>query len=69
LLRSIRGGIPEDPDPLPGGSRKGEPRRFAVLQRPPDDRVVDPELVIDARDPDFVVVAPDLGVVIEDKGW
>lgn len=58
------------PDRLPGGSGKGEQRLFAILQRLPDDWVVYYEPVISDRYPDFVLIAPDLGVaVIEVKGW
>ena len=58
------------PDRLPSGSSKGEQRLFAVLQRLPEDWVVYYEPVISKRYPDFVVIAPDLGViVIEVKGW
>jgi hypothetical protein len=58
------------PDRLPGNSSKGEQRLFAVLQKLPDDWIVYYEPVISARYPDFVVIAPDLGViVVEVKGW
>jgi hypothetical protein len=55
---------------LPSGSSKGEQRLFAILQRLPDDWIVYYEPVISDRYPDFVIIAPDLGiVVIEVKGW
>jgi superfamily I DNA/RNA helicase len=58
------------PDRLPSGSSKGEQRLFAILQKLPDDWIVYYEPVISARYPDFVVIAPDLGIiVIEVKGW
>jgi hypothetical protein len=58
------------PDRLPSSSRKGEQRLFAILQRLPDDWIVYYEPVISDRYPDFVVIAPDLGIaVIEVKGW
>jgi Nuclease-related domain/AAA domain/UvrD-like helicase C-terminal domain len=58
------------PDRLPSGASKGEQRLFAVLQKLPDDYIVYYEPVIGVRYPDFVVIAPDLGIiVIEVKGW
>jgi hypothetical protein len=58
------------PDRLPSGSSRGEQRLFATLQRLPDDYLVYYEPVISKRYPDFVVLAPDLGVIIiEVKGW
>jgi hypothetical protein len=58
------------PDRLPSSSSKGEQRLFAILQRLPDDYIVYYEPVIAERYPDFVLIAPDLGVmVIEVKGW
>ncbi len=58
------------PDRLPSGSSKGEQRLFAILQRLPDDWIAYYEPVISDRYPDFVVIAPTLGViVIEVKGW
>ena len=58
------------PDRLPGNSSRGEQRLFAALQRLPDDCLVYYEPVIAFRYPDFVVIVPDLGVlVIEVKGW
>src|SRR5215213_9254918 len=58
------------PDRVPSGASQGEKRLFGVLQNLPDDYVVYYEPVVDNRYPDFVVLAPDLGVmVIEVKGW
>jgi hypothetical protein len=58
------------PDRLPSGSSKGEQRLFAILQRLPDVWIIYYEPVISDRYPDFVVIAPDLGIaVIEVKGW
>ena len=58
------------PDRLPSGSSKGEQRLFAILQKLPDDYIVYYEPVVSDRYPDFVMIAPDLGVaVIEVKGW
>lgn len=58
------------PDRLPSRSSQGEQRLFAVLQRLPDDWIVYYEPVIGERYPDFVIIAPDMGIlVIEVKGW
>jgi hypothetical protein len=58
------------PDRLPSGSSRGEQRLFAILQKLPDDYLVYYEPVISERYPDFVILAPDLGVIIiEVKGW
>ena len=58
------------PDRLPSGSSQGEKRLFAILQKLPDDYIVYYEPIISERYPDFVVLAPDLGVIIiEVKGW
>jgi hypothetical protein len=52
------------PDRLPSGSSKGEQRLFAILQRLSDDCLVYYEPVISNRYPDFVVLDPDLGIVV-----
>jgi superfamily I DNA/RNA helicase len=58
------------PDRLPSGSSKGEQRLFAILLRLPDDWIVYYEPVISNRYPDFVVISPNLGIIIiEVKGW
>lgn len=58
------------PDRLPQGASAGEKRVFDALQRLPDDCVVYYEPVVRARYPDFVVIMPDVGLlVIEVKGW
>jgi hypothetical protein len=58
------------PDKLPSNHSQGEARLFGILRRLPDDYLVYYEPVIRQKYPDFVVVAPDLGVlVIEVKGW
>lgn len=58
------------PDKLPGRASRGEERTFQILKRLPDDYTVYYEPNIDNRRPDFVVIAPDLGVIIiEVKGW
>jgi len=57
------------PEYLPDGATQGERRVFAALQALPDDVVVYYEPVIRRRFPDFIVIAPTLGViVIEVKG-
>lgn len=57
------------PEHLPDGASQGERRAFAALQALPDDVVVYYEPVIARRYPDFIVIAPTLGViVIEVKG-
>ena len=58
------------PDRLPSKASRGEERTFALLKKLPDDYLVYYEPNIDNRHPDFIVIAPDLGViVIEVKGW
>lgn len=58
------------PDRLPSRASRGEERTFALLKKLPDDYLVYYEPNIDSRHPDFIVIAPDLGViVIEVKGW
>lgn len=57
------------PEFLPDGATQGERRVFAALQALPDDVIVYYEPVIARRYPDFIVIAPTLGViVIEVKG-
>ncbi|MCX6701544.1 MAG: NERD domain-containing protein [Methanomicrobiales archaeon] len=58
------------PDRLPSSASRGEERTFAFLKKLPDDYLVYYEPNIDNRHPDFIVIAPDLGVIIiEVKGW
>lgn len=58
------------PDKLPAGASRGEVRTFDILRKLPDDYLVYYEPNIDNRRPDFIVIAPDLGImVIEVKGW
>jgi hypothetical protein len=58
------------PDVLPRSATAGERRVHALLRRLPDDCVVYYEPMVRDRCPDFVVIAPDLGLlVIEVKGW
>jgi hypothetical protein len=58
------------PDRLPANASAGEGRVFAALQRLDDDCIVYYEPIVRARHPDFLVLIPDLGLlVIEVKGW
>jgi hypothetical protein len=58
------------PDRLPSGTSAGERNLFSILQRLPDDYIVYYEPVIRKRYPDFIVICPDVGLlVIEVKGW
>jgi hypothetical protein len=58
------------PDRLSAKASRGEERTFAFLKKLPDDYLVYYEPNIDNRHPDFIVIAPDLGVIIiEVKGW
>lgn len=57
------------PEFLPDGATQGERRVFAALQSLPGDVMVYYEPVIRRRFPDFIVIAPSIGViVIEVKG-
>jgi hypothetical protein len=58
------------PDRLSSKASRGEERTFAFLKKLPDDYLIYYEPNIDNRHPDFIVIAPDLGViVVEVKGW
>lgn len=58
------------PDRLPNNASAGEKKLFSVLQNLPEDYIVYYEPVIKERYPDFVVICPDMGLlVIEVKGW
>lgn len=58
------------PDRLPAKATRGEERTYNLLKKLPDDYLVYYEPKIDNSHPDFIVIAPDLGViVIEVKGW
>lgn len=58
------------PESVPSGRPRGERRVFDILQYLPDDYIVYHEPFIAQRYPDFVVICPDLGLmVIEVKGW
>ena len=58
------------PDRLPSGVSQGERKLFSILQKLPDNYIVYFENNITGYYPDFIVIAPDLGLmVIEVKGW
>ena len=58
------------PDRLPSGASAGEKRVFEVLQRLPDNCIVYYEPIVGNRYPDFVVIMPEIGLlIIEVKGW
>jgi Txe/YoeB family toxin of Txe-Axe toxin-antitoxin module len=58
------------PDKLPRRASKGEVRTFEFLQKLPDDYIAYYEPLISNRRPDFILIGPDIGVlVIEVKGW
>jgi hypothetical protein len=58
------------PDRLSSKASRGEERTFALLKKLPNDYLIYYEPNIDNWHPDFIVIAPDLGViVIEVKGW
>lgn len=58
------------PDQLPHRASKGEERLFNILKRLPDDYIVYYEPIIENRYPDFVIICPDMGLmIIEVKGW
>jgi len=58
------------PDRLPRKASVGEDRMFNVLKKLPDDHLVYYEPVVADRYPDFIVLLPDIGLlVIEVKGW
>ena len=58
------------PDILPKSASAGERRLHGVLRRLPEDCVVYYEPMVGDRCPDFVVICPELGLlVIEVKGW
>ncbi|MBE7157411.1 MAG: AAA family ATPase [Rhodospirillales bacterium] len=58
------------PDVLPRSASAGERRLHTLLRRLPEDCVAYYEPMVGDRCPDFVVICPDLGLlVIEVKGW
>jgi len=58
------------PDRIPSRASQGERDTFELLQKLPDNYWVYYEPNINKQIPDFIVIAPDLGVIIiEVKGW
>ncbi|MBD2772009.1 nuclease-related domain-containing DEAD/DEAH box helicase [Iningainema tapete] len=58
------------PDRLPSRASAGEKKLFSVLQKLPDDYIVYYEPIVEDRYPDFIIICPDLGLlVLEVKGW
>lgn len=58
------------PDRLPSRASRGEERLFSILKNLPGDYIVYYEPIVENRYPDFVIIGPDLGLmVIEVKGW
>lgn len=58
------------PDRLPKKASAGEDRMFNILKKLPDDHLVYYEPVVADRYPDFIVLLPDIGLlVVEVKGW
>ena len=52
------------PDRLPLKASVGEKKLFSVLQKLPDDYIVYYEPIVEDRYPDFVVICPDLGLLV-----
>ena len=58
------------PDRLPYNVSRGEQKMFSILQKLPDNYIVYHENNSTGAYPDFIIIAPDLGLmVIEVKGW
>ena len=58
------------PDRMPTRASQGEKRLFSILQRLPDDYIFFYEPVIENRYPDFIIIGPNLGLlIVEVKGW
>src|SRR6266550_6471057 len=58
------------PDRLPSRASVGEGKVFALLQKMPEDVIVYYEPVVADRYPDFIVIIPNVGLlIIEVKGW
>ena len=58
------------PDRLPSGASAGEKRVFEALQRLPENCIVYYEPVVSNKYPDFIVIIPEVGLlIIEVKGW
>ncbi len=58
------------PEKIPSKASKGEQRLFGILSQLPDDCIVYYEALVNRRNPDFIVIIPQYGVlIIEVKGW
>src|SRR5271166_6292187 len=58
------------PDRLPSGASAGEKRVFEALRRLPENSIVYYEPVVSNKYPDFIVIIPEVGLlIIEVKGW
>jgi muconolactone delta-isomerase len=58
------------PDRLPSKASEGEKKLYSILQKLIDECVVYYEAVVKRRFPDFIVILPEVGLlVIEVKGW
>lgn len=58
------------PEKIPSKASKGEQRLFSILSKLPDDCIVYYEALVNLRNPDFIVIIPQYGVlIIEVKGW
>ncbi|MFO1003037.1 MAG: 3'-5' exonuclease [Planctomycetaceae bacterium] len=58
------------PEKIPSKASKGEQRLFSILSKLPDDCIVYYEALVNRKNPDFIVIIPQLGVlIIEVKGW
>ncbi len=58
------------PDKMPKRASIGEKRLFGILQYLPDDYIIYYEPIIDQRYPDFIIISPDIGLlIIEVKAW
>ncbi len=57
------------PERIPSKASKGEQRLFSILSKLPDDCIVHYEALVNRRNPDFIVIIPQYGVlIIEVKG-
>ncbi len=58
------------PEKIPSKASKGEQRLFSILSKLPDDCIVYYEALVNRKNPDFIVIIPQYGVlIIEVKGW
>ena len=58
------------PDRIPSKASQGEKDTYELLKKLPDNYWIYFQPIINKQHPDFIVIAPDLGIiVIEVKGW